>query len=160
MLIAPELCAGYQQVVSNAQVNPALEPIADIVLDARSHGRYVQSLIYVSPSDFSCYNTDISVQTPSRALASLQVTFLTHSRFPSRRFCRQIPCPNRLPPPPSPLVLHLLLRPHRFQSSQKLIQLSSLRPSYIPRSWMRSARSEQRRCCRVKGVSLQAVGVG
>ncbi|KAI0932465.1 hypothetical protein AcV7_000430 [Taiwanofungus camphoratus] len=31
----------YQQVVSNAQVNPALEPIADIVLDARSHGRYL-----------------------------------------------------------------------------------------------------------------------
>ena len=77
---------GYEQMVSNA-AKELSDPLAEIVLDARAHGRYEPDCV-TSESDLtSC--VDIPVQTLNPGRDSLRVICRTRSLFHSTRSCRR-----------------------------------------------------------------------
>ena len=93
-LVAQSSSQDYEQIVSNAEKELS-DPLAEIVLDARGHGRYEPDCV-TSESDLtSCI--DIRVQTLNPG-DSLQVICHTRSLFHSARSCRRTRATTLVPP--------------------------------------------------------------
>ena len=82
---------GYEQMVSNA-AKELSGPLTEIVLDARSHGRYIHVTSLPNQGLIPC--AGIWAQTLSPDQGCPRVTYLIPSLFHSTCFCRRTPFPS------------------------------------------------------------------